>query len=227
MQPLGLDFLNRNVYITRMSSSSTADNILLSLKTRGALSAKQIAETFKISTMGAHKALNSLAEQQLVASEDHSRGRGRPTRLFKLTEAGHARFPDNHAGLTVELIRDVQNLFGEAGLDRLISTREERQRAAYAGLKSDTLAGQVAELAQMRTAEGYMARSEAADDGSYLLVEDHCPICAAADACQGFCRSELAVFQAALGEDVSVSREDHLLSGSRRCTYRIRLKDTP
>lgn len=205
-----------------MSSTSTADNILFALKTRGALSAKQVAETFEISTMGAHKALNALADQLLVDAEDHSRGRGRPTRLFKLTAKGHARFADNHADLSVELIRDVEKLFGAAGLERLIAAREGRQHKSYGALKGTSLAARVADLARLRSEEGYMARSEQNADGSYLLIEDHCPICAAADACQGFCRSELAIFRTALGANVSVTREDHLLSGSRRCTYRIR-----
>ena len=205
-----------------MSSTTTADNILFALKTRGALSAKLVAETFSISTMGAHKALKALADQGLVDAEDHSLGRGRPTRVFKLTSAGHARFPDNHADLTVDLIRDVELLFGTQGLDRLIARREERQRLAYAGLDSGKLGDRVAALARLRSDEGYMARAEKADDGSYLLVEDHCPICAAADVCAGFCRSELEIFRSALGESVTVTREDHLLSGSRRCTYRIR-----
>jgi predicted ArsR family transcriptional regulator len=58
-------------------------------------------------------------------------------------------------------------------------------------------------------------------DGSVLLVENHCPICAAARDCQGFCRSELAIFQDTLGPDCQVERTDHLLAGARRCAYRI------
>jgi predicted ArsR family transcriptional regulator len=42
-----------------------------------------------------------------------------------------------------------------------------------------------------------MAEVKTQADGSCLLIENHCPICAAAEACQGFCRSELEVFQAA------------------------------
>ena len=83
------------------------------------------------------------------------------------------------------------------------------------------LGDRVRALARVRTMEGYMARAKRQRDGSFLLIEDHCPICAAAQACQGFCRSELEVFQAALGADVSVTREEHLLSGARRCAYRI------
>lgn len=53
------------------------------------------------------------------------------------------------------------------------------------------------------------------------MIEDHCPICAAATSCQGFCRSELDIFKMVLGKDVNVVREEHLLSEGRRCAYRI------
>ncbi|HEX4510280.1 MAG TPA: MarR family transcriptional regulator, partial [Burkholderiaceae bacterium] len=44
---------------------------------------------------------------------------------------------------------------------------------------------------------------------------------AAATTCQGFCRSELAVFQRCLGPDCVVERTEHVLAGGRRCAYRI------
>ena len=58
-------------------------------------------------------------------------------------------------------------------------------------------------------------------DGSMLLVENHCPICAAAEACTGLCAKELEIFQALLGEHVEIERTEHILKGSRRCAYRI------
>jgi predicted ArsR family transcriptional regulator len=77
-------------------------------------------------------------------------------------------------------------------------------------------------LALARDVEGYMAEVEAQGDGSLLLVENHCPICAAARDCQNFCRSELEVFQRVLGPACSVVREEHILAGERRCAYRIK-----
>lgn len=204
-----------------MAQSTTSENILFALKSRGALSAKQVAGSFDISVMGAHKALNAMAEQGLINGFDQVNGRGRPARLFRLTEKGHARFPDNHADLTVEMIEDVRRVFGDGGLDQVISARETRQRERYAGHMQGGLRARADTLAELRSAEGYMARTEQAEDGSVLLIEDHCPICAAAATCQGFCQSELAVFQEALGKDFMISREEHLLSGGRRCTYRI------
>ncbi len=65
-----------------------------------------------------------------------------------------------------------------------------------------------------------MAEVERVEDG-YLLHENHCPICVAATSCQGFCKSELRLFQEVLGEQAEVKRESHIVSGARRCTYRI------
>ena len=58
-------------------------------------------------------------------------------------------------------------------------------------------------------------------DGSFLLVENHCPICAAATLCQGFCRDELELFREVIGPDAEVERSEHLLAEARRCAYRI------
>ena len=86
---------------------------------------------------------------------------------------------------------------------------------------AETLEARVARLAEIRTAEGYMADWTSDPGGGFLLVENHCPICAAAAACQGFCRAELQVFREALGPGVKVERTDHILAGARRCAYRI------
>jgi predicted ArsR family transcriptional regulator len=43
----------------------------------------------------------------------------------------------------------------------------------------------------------------------------------------GLCRSELAIFRAVLGADVTVERTDHILAGARRCAYRIGMRQRP
>ncbi len=106
----------------------------------------------------------------------------------------------------------------------MISAREGAIEAHYkmevAGL--DSLSARVDALARARDQEGYMADTEVRDDGSVLLVENHCPICAAASACQNFCRSELEIFQRVMGDDCTVERSEHLLAGARRCVYIIK-----
>jgi predicted ArsR family transcriptional regulator len=84
-----------------------------------------------------------------------------------------------------------------------------------------TLPRRVQALAAMRTAEGYMAEVQAQADGSFLLIEKHCPICAAAVACTGLCGKELEVFREVLGQDSTVERTEHMVVGARRCAYRV------
>ncbi|HMB67873.1 MAG TPA: MarR family transcriptional regulator, partial [bacterium] len=79
----------------------------------------------------------------------------------------------------------------------------------------------VAALARIRREEGYLAEWRRERGGSLLLVENHCPICAAARACAGLCRNELELFRTVLGPDVKVERIEYLLEGGRRCAYRV------
>jgi predicted ArsR family transcriptional regulator len=203
--------------------STSEDRILRFLKFRGAQSTPVIARHLKMTLPGARKHLSALLAAKLVSFSDESGKVGRPRRSWQLTSLADKHFPDSHAVLTLEMIASVRSVLGEEGLDRLILSREgeteTRYRTALAGLR-DT-GKRVAKLAELRSDEGYMADWQALPDGSYLLAENHCPICAAARACQGFCRSELAVFRAALGPEVTVERTDHILAGARRCAYRI------
>ena len=87
-------------------------------------------------------------------------------------------------------------------------------------LGSHGLSGRLALLKELRSREGYMAEIRHEEDGSWLLWESHCPICAAARSCRGFCRSELALFRQLLAP-ATVEREQYLLEGAHRCLYRI------
>lgn len=65
----------------------------------------------------------------------------------------------------------------------------------------------------------FMAEYEECEDGSFVLIENHCPICAAASTCQSFCRAELTVFREVL--QAKVERTEHILHQARRCAYRV------
>lgn len=200
-----------------------ADRILFQLKTRGSSETLTLAGALAISRQAALQHLERLKADGLVQHESERRGVGRPRRIWTLTPLAHARFPDTHAQLTLEMLDALRAEFGDAGVERMIARREQTTAVAYqASLANVTgLAARVARLADLRTAEGYMADWSPEPGGGFRLVENHCPICAAAAACQGFCRAELEVFRAALGPDALVERTDHILAGARRCAYRI------
>ncbi len=202
--------------------TASTDRLLGLIKRRGPQRTGDLARALGVTAEAVRQQLVQLADAGLVVSESHRRGVGRPSRLWSLTAAGHARFPDTHAELTVQLIDAVRATFGEAALEQIIWGREADIRRAYRAALDGarTLAARVARLAEIRAREGYMAEWRKDGDG-FLLVENHCPICTAAAACQGFCRSELKIFRDALGPDAAVERVEHVLAGARRCAYRI------
>ncbi len=204
-------------------SDSPDDRALLLLKSRGALSAPDLADLLGMTTAAAQQRLAKLAAEGLIDAQDRKQGRGRPRRYWALTREGHARFPDRHSDLTLDLVDATRAIFGEAGLEQLIAHRETQARAEYgAALEgANDLGERLRRLAAIRRREGYMAEVETVAPNQYLLVENHCPICAAAELCQGFCRSELTLFREVLGPDVSVERTDHVLAGARRCAYEV------
>jgi predicted ArsR family transcriptional regulator len=208
---------------TLIAAERTADRLLMLLKTRGAQTTRALAEVLEISVPGVQQQLNRLEADGLIESHATHGGVGRPALRWSLTEEALHRFPDTHAELTVTLIDSIRRTLGEAALEAVISERETSSRTRYreglSGLK--TLKAKLNRLAELRSAEGYMTDVEALPGRSWILAENHCPICAAARTCQGFCRHELEMFRDLLGSDVVVEREEYILSGGRRCAYRI------
>jgi predicted ArsR family transcriptional regulator len=193
------------------------------LKQSGAMDSQELSERLGVSAMAVRQHLYALQDEQLVTYQEESRAMGRPAKLWQLTPAADRLFPDGYAELTLSLIDSVREAFGEAGLDRLLDVKTGHQIAAYQALLStqEELRQRLEALASLRTNEGYMAEIQSLDDGSFLLIENHCPICAAATACTGLCARELEVFGRVLGQGVTVERTEHIVAGARRCVYRV------
>ena len=203
-----------------MSQDRTRDRLLMLLKMRDGLSTKALAKALHISVPAVRQHLRSLGDEVVAQSEVN--GVGRPAQIWRLTETAQHRFPDTHGELTVKILESVEKQLGAAALDRVIEDRSQENAALYserlAGVS--TLQGKLQRLAQIRSDEGYMAQVEKTDAG-WRLIENHCPICAAATHCQGFCRTELEVFRQVLGAGVKICRSEYLLEGDSRCTYEI------
>ena len=199
-----------------------ADRILMFLKMRGEATSLLISRELSITKEGARKHLLNLAEAGLIRSVTKSEGVGRPSTYYTLTEKGLSQFPDSHADVTVQILRSVKNLLGENALDLLINDREKNTYDRYKKALENTgsLEQRLDVLVQIRTEEGYMAEWTK-EGNNYFLIENHCPICAAAAECQGFCRAELSNFRNLIGKDYQVERINHILSGGQRCVYKI------
>ncbi|WP_272690632.1 helix-turn-helix transcriptional regulator [Providencia sp. PROV090] len=218
--------INASNYFDNLNLTQAVDKVLFCIKTKGPISTAVIANDLNMTGEAARQHIQKLTSLGLVEGAQclSQTGAGRPRQNWVLTELGHQRFPNTHAQLALQLINSVQTIFGDEGLEKLISQREMESREKYfARCKNLPLAERLEELAEVRSEEGYMAKVEQ-DDDSWLFIENHCPICAAATACQNFCRSELALFSEIVGDDGSIEREQYLLNGAGRCVYRVKVK---
>ncbi|UII26990.1 transcriptional regulator [Fulvivirga maritima] len=200
--------------------------IMIYLKLNGAQPSNVMAKHLKITNEGTRLHLVKLIEQGLVKSEQQTKGVGRPTSIYEITEQGSDLFPDTHADLTVQLLHTIKDELGDEALNKLIAAREKDFSARYSNAINEegSLESKLETLVNMRTDEGYMATWDK-DGNEYLLVENHCPICSAAKECQGFCGAELNNFKKVFGPDVEVERSEHIVKGDRRCAYKIKNKE--
>jgi len=207
-----------------MELPKSQDRIMHRLKTRGPQSVKILSKQLDMTTMGVRQHLADLESKGLVGqTQEERQTRGRPVHLWKLSAAGHGRFPDMHSQTTIELIDVIRSTLGEQSLNQLIEQRSEKIEVLYReqlGAIEPDLQLQIERLAQLRSDEGYMAEVRLLPDG-FMLIENHCPICTAATSCQQFCKTELDVFQRLFEDKAVVTRTDHLLAGARRCAYKI------
>ncbi|MDB2499379.1 MAG: transcriptional regulator [Opitutales bacterium] len=199
------------------------DQILHLLKTAGPQESNALAQELGISAMAVRQHLYSFQKRGWVDFKEQSKPIGRPAKIWMLTETAEQFFPDRHNDLLLNFIAGIEETLGKDTLDKVLDHRANQQVKDYkAQLDSKKdLKSKVKQLAQLRSSEGYMAEFKETEKGQFLLIENHCPICRAAQSCTGLCDSELKVFQKSLGENSKVDRIEHLLSGERRCVYKI------
>jgi predicted ArsR family transcriptional regulator len=203
--------------------TKTRRAIVKLLKTEGAMDSAALAGRLGLTAMAVRQHLYALQEEKLVTAEARPVPLGRPAKYWHLTREADRLFPDAYAELSVALLDAMGDAFGAAGIERILESRCARQQASYSGriTPKAPLKEKLKQLARIRTEEGYMAEVKPDGRDSFLFLENHCPICAAATACQGFCATELELFRSVLGPGVDVERLEHILAGERRCAYRI------
>ena len=206
------------------SPGSGRNRVLFQLKTHGPQTAARVGKRLDITTMAVRQHLSVLQGEGVVDFTDGRRKVGRPARVWRLTPKANDRFPDSHAELAVDMLRAIQSASGEEGLERLTAERTRKQVESYRARmpsRDRPLEERVAALASIRREEGYMAECKRARNGTIELVQNHCSISKAAQLCPKLCGGELTLFREALGAPVTVERIEHILSGDRRCTFRI------
>ena len=197
---------------------STRQELLQTFKMNGEMTVEALSAQIGITTMGVRQHLAVLEKDGLVSSRTVRQKVGRPALHFQLTERAEAFFPQQYGHFATSILEQIRQLDGDEKIDLILRKRAELQIKAYRQrIEAKPLLEQVTELARIRDDEGYMAEVRDLGDGSFELIEHHCPIADVARMCEKVCTYELEVFRQVLDADVVFS--DHKMRGDSQCSY--------
>lgn len=199
---------------------NTRLKILNELKRTQGLHAGEIADRLEMSYMGVKEMCDEMHKAGLLDTWRKPQARGRPFKLYRLTQRAHDLFPTASNPLTRELLEAAQRLYGPAAPEKLLLVVFQKLTAGYAErLRVGVLTERVKWLARLRDHDGHMSEFESAPDGQMRIVEHHSPISDLLRAFPIVAKLEADMFQRLLG--VPVRREEDTASGLFRAVFHV------
>ncbi len=210
--------------------ATTKDDILKYLLKHGQAKARELADALAISPQAIRRHLKDLESEELIRHHSVQNGMGRPQHVYDLTEAGRDRFPSRYDDFAVSLLDTLAETVGQDQVGSLLAKQWDRKAQAYRQRLGDApLPDRVAELVELRRAEGYMAEWFEVGSGNgntapkYFIAEYNCAISNVAESFPSVCSHELQMFERVL-PDCSVERTHWQIDGEHQCGYLIQAK---
>ncbi|MFJ1754385.1 helix-turn-helix transcriptional regulator [Kitasatospora sp. NPDC088134] len=213
---------------------ATRDRVARSILDHGPSSAADLAARLGLTAAAVRRHLDGLAAAGLVVSREQrvhgSRGRGRPAKVFALTDSGRSAFYQAYDQLAAEALRWISETAGGGRAGEEAIAAFARARLAKQGERYQDEVGragveQRAEaLARALSADGYAATvrrvppasaAPAAPAGAQLC-QHHCPVAHIAEQFPQLCEAETEVFSQLLG--THVQRLATIAHGDGVCT---------
>lgn len=196
------------------------------LMEQGPITAAALASALELTEPAVRRHLDALlvdGEAEVrEAPRRGPRGRGRPARQYRLTDAGRARFGHGYDDLAVAALRYLAEQGGEAAVRGFARSRVEQLIGAGAKqiTEAPTPEARAVELARVLTAHGYAAQSREAGHG-VQLCQHHCPVAHVAAEFPVLCEAETKAFAELLG--THVQRLATIARGDAACTTHVPL----
>ena len=207
------------------ASSTLRREVLYTLRTGGPAAPDQVADRVGASRTGVLQQLRTLETAGLVSRSLSRHGVGRPRHVYDLTAAAQDLFPANYGALAQSVLTAIRSIGGESLIRDVFEARRIHlklritQRLADRLPNDATLWERVREVASYQDETGYLGRAVRDPDGTIRLCEHNCAISGVSVPYPIACDEELALFGDVLG--AKVTRECHIASGGRSCTYRV------
>lgn len=191
---------------------------------RGPVTAALVADALGLSPAAVRRHLDALIADGEIRTREaprrSQRGRGRPAKLFLLTEAGRARFGHAYDDLAVSALRFLADHGGEEAVRAFAESRVAAMIGRHqSGIVSRPSApGRAKALADALTSEGYAASTRDVGSGEQLC-QHHCPVAHVAAEFPQLCEAETAAFADLLG--THVQRLATIARGDAACTTHV------
>ncbi|MDG4796705.1 transcriptional regulator [Micromonospora sp. WMMD1082] len=205
---------------------STRDRVTQLLLERRAATAAQLGGVLGLSPAAIRRHLDAMLADGDVVARDQDvrghRGRGRPAKVFLLTDAARSRCGTHHYdNMATAALRWIARTGGAQAVEQFaaeqVAALEARCRAALAGAGDDPMARAEA-LAAALTAEGYAASASTIASGGQLC-QHHCPVAHVAAEFPALCEAETTVISRLVG--THVQRLATIAHGDGVCTTHI------
>ena len=196
----------------------TRDAIARSILENGPSTASTLSKRLALTPAGIRRHLDLLVADGILEARDpraaSTRGRGRPSKVFLMTDEGRSQFEHTYDDLAVAALKFMAAQSGDHLVTAFAESRaEDIERKAIPFLAKRTK--KVDALATFLTEQGYAASVEKRGTGEEIC-QHHCPIAHVAAQYPQLCEAETQAFSRLLG--THVQRLATIAHGDGVCT---------
>jgi predicted ArsR family transcriptional regulator len=196
----------------------TRDVVARSILENGPSTAAALSEKLGFTPAGIRRHLDALvSDGVLEAREPHSaliRGRGRPSKVFVMTDSGREKFEHSYDDLAVAALKFMSAQLGEQSIKAFADSRaDDIIKKASVSMAKPSHKSEA--LATFLSDQGYAASVEVKSHGEEIC-QHHCPIAHVAAEFPQLCEAETRAFSELLG--THVQRLATIAHGDGVCT---------
>jgi predicted ArsR family transcriptional regulator len=205
--------------------AGTRDRVARSILENGPSTAASLAERLDLTPAAVRRHLDALLAEGVIEAREPRvyghRGRGRPAKVFAVTDSGRDVFYQEYDDLAVSALRFLAEAGGNEAVAafarRRVGDLEERYRPQVEAADLDE---RPAVLAEALSGDGYAATVKPAPGlAGEQLCQHHCPVAHVAEQFPQLCEAETEAFARLLG--THVQRLATIAHGDGVCTTYI------
>ncbi|POX44611.1 metalloregulator ArsR/SmtB family transcription factor [Streptomyces sp. Ru72] len=203
------------------SDRSTRNRVARSILDHGPSTVAELAGRLGLTQAAVRRHLDALVVDDVVEAREQrvygTRTRGRPAKVFALTDCGRDAFDQSYDKLAADALRWIaEHEGGEAAVAAFARARIAAQAGAYReAIEAVSPEQRTEALAKALSADGYAATARSAPVGEQLC-QHHCPVAHVAEQFPQLCEAETEVFSQLLG--THVQRLATIAHGDGVCT---------